>query len=518
MTSAGLNPSSSRQGEGDLVLSLDASTTACKCIVWDLSGKPLAEGRGSIQLNSPSPLGFEQDAEAWWSATVQAVRAAVSQVNPARVRGMCIANQRETFVVADRSGRPLRPAIVWMDERCRDQVAAVRQRGEAPRLHAITGKPASVTPSFYKILWLREQEPDLFDGAPLVLDVHGFLVLRLTGRFRTSLPSADPLGLVDMQAGDWSPEVLALAGLDREQVPEIVPAGSEIGVLTEQAANVCGLPAGLPVLGGAGDGQAAGLGAGLRDPRRAYLNLGTAVVSGVFSAGYRTSMAFRTMAGAAPGTYILETDLKGGTFTVNWLVDHWLDHEGPPSQILKRLETEAQSLPAGAQGLVLVPYWNGVMNPYWDDDATGLVMGWRECHGPAHLYRAILEGIAFEQRLQTSAVERATGSPVEELVVMGGGATSDLWCQIVADVTGKCVRRAGSTEATSLGVAILAAWGTGLYPDLSSAVEGMTSVGDAFEPGPNQPRYDRMYLDVYQGLFEAVRPQMDRLARHLREG
>ena len=501
----------------DLVLTLDASTTACKAIVWDRNGHPLSEGRAEIRLNSPAPLGFEQDAEEWWSAAASALRVAASGVEADRIRGLCIANQRETFVVADRSGRPLRPAIVWMDERCRDQVERVRQSSQAESLHRITGKQPCTTPSLYKVLWLRVQEPELFAQHPLVLDVHAFLVLRLIGELRTSVPSADPTGLVDLEAGDWSEEALALAGLSRGQLPEIAPAGAALGFVQEEAAVACGLPAQLPVIAGAGDGQAAGLGAGILAPGRAYLNLGTAVVSGVFSETYQTSLAYRTLAAAGPSGFILETDLKGGTFTLDWLVKRWGGSPSPKGEVLRDLERQARGLPPGAEGLVLIPYWNAVMNPYWDDDASGLVMGWRELHGPAHLYRAILEGIAFEQRLQTEAVEAAIGGQIEAFVVTGGGASSDLWCQIVADVTGRPVRRAGSQEATSLGAAILAMWGTGMYPDLPTATHAMTTTGASFEPGPHRARYERLYSEVYQGLYEAVRPRMVRLAAYVRE-
>jgi len=502
----------------DLVLTLDASTTACKAIVWDRNGHPLSEGRAEIRLHSLARLGFEQDAEEWWSAAASALRVAASGVEADRIRGLCIANQRETFVVADRSGRPLRPAIVWMDERCRDQVERVRQSSQAESLHRITGKPPCTTPSLYKVLWLRVQEPELFAQHPLVLDVHAFLVLRLTGELRTSLPSADPTGLVDLEAGDWSEEALALAGLSRGQLPEIAPAGAALGFVQEEAAVACGLPAQLPVIAGAGDGQAAGLGAGILEPGRAYLNLGTAVVSGVFSETYKTSDAFRTLGAAGPSGFILETDLKGGTFTLDWLVKRWGGSPSPKGEVLRDLERQARALPPGAEGLVLIPYWNAVMNPYWDDDASGLVMGWRDLHGPAHLYRAILEGIAFEQRLQTEAVEAAIGEEIEAFVVMGGGAASDLWCQIVADVSGRPAHRAGSQEATSLGAAILAMWGTGMYPDLPTATHAMTTTGASFEPGPHRARYERLYSEVYQGLYEAVRSRMDRLAASMHEG
>lgn len=504
-----------------LILGIDCSTTACKAIAWDAAGRAVAEGRAPIPLVNPGPDAWEQDAERWWTATAEATReavAALGQGGAARVRAVGLTHQRETFVLTDASGAPLHPALVWMDARCRPEVAeAVQRLGEA-RLHALSGKPPCTTPSLYKLLFLLGRgAPALRALRPRVLDVHALLSWRMTGRLCTSLASADPLGLVDMEARAWAPELLDLAGLAPADLPELCEPGAVIGGLTAGAAASLGLPPGVPVVAGAGDGQSAALGAGLVGPGAAYLNLGTAIVSGVISPAYRTDRAFRTLYAAMPGAYLLETDLKGGTFTLTWLVERLLGRPaGEVGEALAALEQEARALPPGADGLLLVPYWNGVMNPYWDDNATGIAVGWHGGHAPAHLYRAILEGIALEQRLHTEAVEAAAG-PIGELLVMGGGSRSDLWCQILADVIGKPVVRAGTSEATSLGAGILAAWAAGLFPDLGAAVQAMTSRGEAFAPGEHRAIYDRLYREVYVGLYPALAGALGRLSE-LRAG
>jgi xylulokinase len=484
----------------DLVVAIDASTTAVKCVVWDAKGRLVSEGRAGITLRNPEPLGYEQDAEEWWSATREAIRRAVDPIDPGRLAAVCIANQRETVVIVDADGRPRAPALVWMDERCRPQVERVRQREDVKRIHAISGKPVCATPSLYKLLWLKERSPELFENDFFVLDVHAFLVHRLTGELRTSLPSADPTGLTDLRSGDWSDDLLDLLGWGRSRFPEILPVGAEIGRVT---AAETALPVGLPVVAGAGDGQAAGLGAGISSPGRAYLNLGTALVSGVYSGSYETDRAFRTLAGTSPGTYFLETDLKGGTFTVDWLLEKWFPNTDP-SECLQRLQTEAMELRPGAEGLMLVPYWCGVMNPYWDDDAGGIIVGLRGHHGPAHLYRAILEGLSFEQRLHTEGVEAATGIPIDEYVVVGGGAASDLWCQIIADISGKPIRRSMVAEATALGAGMIACVGAGIHPDFAAATNAMTGSHRAFQPGPDRGACDSLFAK-YTQLYPALR-------------
>ncbi|HLV20787.1 MAG TPA: FGGY family carbohydrate kinase [Polyangiaceae bacterium] len=498
---------------GDLVLSVDCSTTACKAIVWDAAGGEVASGRQGFPLLNPVPDGYEQDAGDWSSALFAAIGEAVRQLTPERrraIRALGLTHQRETFVLTDRGGQPLLPAVVWMDSRCRRHVELAQARLDPDEIHRISGKPVCTTPSLYKLMFLLAEHPEVARQAPMVLDVHGYLAFALTGRFATSLASADPTGLIDMQARDWSPELLELAGIGRAQLAELFAPGAVFGVLQPDAATRCDLPPGLPVVAGAGDGQAAGLGAGISGPGRAYLNLGTAIVSGVLSRTYTTDRAFRTMYGALPDSYFLETDLKGGTFTLGWLVETLLERDGSE---LARLEQQARALPPGAGGLLLLPYFNAVMNPYWDDDASGAILGLDGSHGPAHLLRAALEGIALEQRLHSRAVEAASGVPIDELVVMGGGSESDLFCQIVADVLDRRIVRARSAQATSLGAAILAASAAGLHPDIAAATRAMTADGDAFEPGPHREIYDRLFNEAYVGLYPALKNTMHALKR-----
>ncbi|MBM4360472.1 MAG: hypothetical protein FJ096_20385 [Deltaproteobacteria bacterium] len=486
----------SREG---LVLGVDASTTACKVLAFDRDGAIVSEGRAPIELANPSPGAWEQDAASWWRALGEASRSCVRELDPTRLCGLAVANQRETFVVTDAHGRPLAPALTWMDHRCAEDVARAVEVLGAEFLDGATGKPPCTTPSVYKWMGQSRRDPTLATRVGMLVDVHGFLVARLTGEARTSLAAADPMGLVDMPRRRWSDNFLTYLNLTESKLQGLSEVGGRLGALTVEAAKATGLPAGLPVFAGAGDGQAAGLGAGITRPGRAYLNLGTAVVSGVLAHDYRRDRAFRTLFGASPGTYFLETDLQGGTFTLTWLCEKLL---GASLAILPELEAEARLIDAGSDGLFLVPYWNGVMNPYWDDFASGILVGLRGEHGASHLYRAILEGIAFEQRLHTSGVEASVGR-VEELVVMGGGASSDLWCQILADVLGKPILRSAIREATALGAAMIAAVASGMHETFEEAARAMTREGRRFEPGASRSRYDalyRTYRDVYPAL------------------
>ncbi len=498
-----------------LVLGLDCSTSACKAVVWDCRGNAVASGHSPLPLITPQPAWHEQSAGSWWDSTAQAIRQAVSQVDTGRLRALCIAAQRETFVPLDEQGRPLANAILWMDERARDLLPGLEQSFGREDFHRLTGKRLSVNLTIAKIAWLKEFQQDIFARTGRFLDVHGFLVHRLTGLYRTGWGCADPTGLFDIQNHCWAETLLDRVGLRPDQLPEVFPPGTVVGTVLASAAEACGLPAGLPVVAGIGDGQASGLGVNITSPGEAYLSLGTSVVSGTYSNQYVFNPAFRTMTGGIPGSYLLETVLLGGGYTLAWFMEKMA---GQPGQDIARLQEfydrAAGALPPGSAGLLAVPYWNSVLGPYWDPAASGIVVGWRGFHQLPHLYRAILEGVAFEQRLTTLGVEKALGQVVERYIAIGGGAQSDLWCQIIADITDKPVFRPVATEAAALGAGILAAAAAGCYADARQAAQEMTRLlPSPTEPDPSRHElYNRLFEEVYRPLFPALQQVLDRLA------
>ncbi len=499
----------------DLVIGIDSSTTACKAIAWDSSGQVIAESRAAYPTESPQPNWYEQNAEDWWTALCHVLHDVAARVGSERIAALCITNQRETFVPVNSAGKPLRSAILWNDERCRAQVAELDRLIGNEAIHALTGKGPSTTQVLPELLWLKAHEPDIFDRAYKFVEAHAFLVYHLTGRWVTALPCADPTGLVDMHQGTWASDLLNRLDIDPDWFVEIIDAGDIAGEITTAAAAVTGLQAGTPVVAGSGDGQCAGLGANVTQANRAYLNLGTAVVSGAFSESYVYDRAFRTMCSPVAGAFVPEGVLNSGTFVVNWFVQQFgpdVRHLGLPLSPEEVLEVAARKLPPGALGLMLVPYWSGVMPPYWDPAASGITIGWRGAHRREHFYRAVLEGIAYEHRLGMTRIEAATGTAIDEYVLMGGGSRSDLWCQIISDVSNKPATRAHTAEASNLGAAILAAAAAGWYPDVRSAANAMTTTGRGFEPDPAAHAiYDELFNEVYVHLFPAIQPFIDKL-------
>ncbi len=483
-----------------LVVAVDCSTTAAKAIVVDAAGVVRAEAARAFGTQQPHPAWHEQDATDWWTATRDAVADAVAQVDAAEVAAVCLTHQRETFVCLDAEGRALRPAILWLDGRAHAEIAEL---GTA-EVHGLSGKPPDTTPAIYKLAWLARHEPDVLASAAHVVDVHGYLTWRLTGRWATSTASADTLGLLDLPALDWAPDLVALAGVRADQLPELVGVGEVVGPITADAASQLGVPAGIPLVAGTGDGQAAGLALGATVPGVAYLNLGTSMVMGVHADGYVWDPAFRTLAGTRPGEYTLETVLNAAAYLADWARTRFGAGESRDA-----LEAAAAAVGPGAEGLLTLPYWNAAQTPYWDPLARGAVVGWHGRHTPAHLYRSVMEGVAFELRLHLERLEAATGRRVEHLRAVGGGARSPLWVQVVADVTGRAVRVCSAGEVSAAGAAMLAraslaggrAGGVPLDPP------GVDVVPDAVA----RPAYDRLYA-AYVGLYPALRATFAALA------
>jgi xylulokinase len=434
------------------------------------------------------------------------LRAIARQVDPGRLAAVAIANQRETFVPLDRAGKALRPAILWLDERCKGEVDPFAQKIGRKNIHRITGKPVDYAPVVYRLAWMKKHEPALYRRIGLICDVHAYLVLMLTGSRATSWASADPLGLLDLRNKKWSPVILDALKLDVGTLPQAFQPGLVIGTLGAAACAATGLSPRTAVVAGGGDGQCAGLGAGILSSKRAYLNLGTAVVAGVYGIRYRVSSAFRTMGGWSANEYYYECSLRAGTFSLDWFVGNVLGiGSAKRTGAYKQLEKEASAVPAGSAGVMYLPYLCGVMNPYWDIDARGAFVGLASSHHRGHLYRAILEGIAFEQAVTLHEVEKATGENIRELVAIGGGASSHLWRSILSDVTGKPVYTIKSTEASALGAAICAAMGAGWYRSFRTAASRMTSLYRRIQP---DRRNHKIYHDLtsrYRTLYPALR-------------
>lgn len=500
-----------RLDKKDLVLALDCSTSGAKAVLFDMQGQCLSSGRRTFGMSRPGVGRHEQDAADWWVAATDAIRDCVGAVDTARIASMTVTHQRETFVCLNEAGEQVRPAIVWADNRSIDQVS----RYGTDDIHRTTGRPADITPSIYKLIWLNENEPESLASSRWIGDVGAYLNYKLLGRWVSSAASADSLGLMDISTQQWAPDLCSLAGVQPSQLPELAAPGTVIGELSDNVAAGLLLPPGLPVIAGAGDGQCAAIGTGGTTATSMYLNVGTAIVAGVTTPDFHWSRRYRTVLGGTGEGFLLETLQQAGTYLVTWFLENFGEpaEDGKTSSTLAALEAAAASVPAGSDGLIALPYWNGAQTPHWNGAARGVVLGWTGSHGRAHFYRALLEGIAFDVRLGVDGIEEATGQPIREMITTGGGSRSPLWSQILADVTGRTVQICEEAETTALGAAALAAAGAGLYPDAQTAAATMSRISTSYSPRPDEARRYAQLFRAWCELYPATKDILTRVAQ-----
>jgi len=490
---------------GDLVIGIDSSTTSTKAIAFDRRGRAVAEGRAGIPLSNPKPGWFEQDVAHWTGAATTALKQLTKKIDAKRVAGISISNQRESFAQFDSKDNPLRPGTLWLDERAHREVPEIIAEIGRDRIHKISGKPPDVTPCLYRCRWFSKHMPKLWAKTAKTAEVHGVIAHFLTGEWATSTASADPMGLLDVNAYDWSDELLKAARLTREQMPRLHRPGEIMGEVTAAVAKRTGLKPGIPVIAGGGDGQCAGTGANIFVPGRAYVNLGTATVSGSYGKTYAVDRVFRGMCAVGEEGYSFETAIRTGSFLVNWMVER-LFNVSPAKNpaIFKALEEEAKASPVGSNGIVLVPYWSGVMTPYWDSSARGVIAGLSGNHNRGDVYRALLEGVALEQAMMTNQVAAVT-SPITHFAAVGGGSRSDLWCQILADASARDVKRLETAEASALGAAMAAAKGAGWFNTIAEASSAMSGKPSrTFRPRTKDSARYQELLKIYTELWPQI--------------
>jgi xylulokinase len=464
------------------VIGIDSSTQSVKAIAWDVVGNPCAVGRAPLEISQPAPLWAEQDAADWWTATIVALREVTAAIDPAAVAGIAISNQRETMVLVDAAGTPLAPATLWLDTRAEAMTRALEDEVGGAALHGISGKPVDVVPCIYRLRWMRENTPDLLDRAAMILDVNGYLSRQLTGTAAATWTSADPFGIFDIAAKEWSRPLLDHLQIPLAKFPAVHAPGQQLGRVTPDAAVATGLVAGTPVFAAGGDGHCAGLGVGAIAPGVVYLNLGTAVVGGMWSPEPRISPYWRTLISPTGEGYLLEAVQRGGAFFLNWFVDNFAGGR-QDVQVFQRLEAQAATLPIGSDGVTVCSYIVGCMDPHWDGGATASFTGMTAAHTTAHLFRASLEAITLEFARALEAM-RGQGLQTDHILAIGGGAANEAWLRMIADATGLPVIRSLSNEASALGAGISAAVGAGWFGGFQQAVDAMTRTAGRVEPDP----------------------------------
>ena len=499
------------------LLAIDNGTQSVRALLFDLQGKLVDKSQVAITYQSAEPGWAEADADVFWQALCQACQQLwqTTHVNKSDIAGLVITTQRGTTLALDAKGQPLRPAMIWLDQRRTEHAPRLAWWWEAA-FRAI-GMRDTVR-HFQKEAeanWIAQHQPDLWARTAKYLLLSGYLNYRFTGRFVDSVAAQVGYVPFDYKKGQWAPphdwKWQALP-ITPAMLPELVAAGTVIGQVSEQAAQETGIPAGLRVLAGAADKACEVLGAGCLTPDIACLSYGTAATINTTTPRYLEATPFiPPYQAAVPGHYNTEVQITRGFWMVNWFKEQFGLHEQQqalaegvsPESLFDAL---VNRVPPGAQGLMLQPFWNpGIKVP--GPEAKGAVIGFGDVHTRAHLYRAILEGLAYALREAKERIEKRGGTPITLVRVSGGGSQSDAAMQITANIFNLPCERPHLYETSGLGAAMIAAVGLGLHADYASAVAAMARMGDRFEPEPQHAHtYEQLYRRVYCRMYKRLQP------------
>lgn len=508
-----------------LILAIDNGTQSVRALLFDLRGELVAKSQVPLpDYRAPQPGWAEHEAEGFWQALCLACRRlwALPGADPERVAGVAVTTQRGTVLHLGRDGRPLRPAITWMDQRRTSEAPPIGPLWRTAFKLARVADTIDILRGEAEVNWVRAHQPEVWEATGKVVLLSGYLNYRLCGEFVDSAASQVAYLPFDYRrqrwAGprDWKWQALAVAPA---MLPELVAPGARIGAITAQAAQETGIPEGLPLLAAAADKACEVLGAGCVAPHVGCLSYGTTATINTTSRRYVEVTPFVPPYPAAlPGAYSTEVQVFRGYWMVNWFKEQFGHHEQSralledvaPERLFDEL---AETVPPGSMGLMLQPYWTpGIRVP--GREAKGAIIGFGDVHTRAHVYRAILEGLAYALREGKEGIEKRSRVPITELRVSGGGSQSDAAMQLTADIFGLPTARPHVYETSGLGAAIDAAVGLGLYPDFTAAVDAMTRVGRVFEPiAANRAIYERLYREVYLKMYRRLQPMYRDIAR-----
>ena len=499
------------------ILAIDNGTQSVRALIFDPRGNLLAKQRVPIEpYYSTAPGLAEQDPEVFWRAVCEACQGLWAQgVDKSSIAGVALTTQRGTVINVDRNGKPLRPAVIWLDQRRTEGLKPVG--GLWGAAFAVAGASATVAylQAEAECNWIRTNQPQVWNETHKYLLLSGYLTFRLIGQFVDSVSSQvayipfDYKALKWAKSWDWKWQAVPM---DKRILPDLVPAASPLGEISAEASSATGIPQGLPLIAAAADKATEVLGAGCLEPQVACLSYGTtATINTTHKKYIEVIPLLPPYPAAVPAAYNFEIGINRGYWMVTWFKQQFglreqniADERGIEPEAL--FDELVRSVPPGSDGLILQPYWSpGLVFP--GPEARGAVIGFSDVHTRAHLYRAILEGLAYALREAAERTEKRSGTRITELRVAGGGSQSDAALQLTADVFGLPASRPHVYEASGLGAAMDAAVGVGIHKDFPTAIREMTHVRDTFEPDTRtHARYDELYYNVYKKMYSRLKP------------
>lgn len=505
----------------DYVIGCDIGSQSVKSVLLSIEGQLEAEISVGYGIEYPQPTWAEQNPDLWLNALSASIKGLLSKTGTQanQIIGIGLDAQVDGLVAVDSAGKPLRPAIIWMDRRAVSQCDSIERLFAADRIRSITGlnlDPSHVAP---KIRWLAENEPDVNRKAKYFLLPGSYIAYCLTGEIGIDYSNASSTMMMDIRTRDWSDDLCNILEIDRNSLGKIYPATHIVGRLVKPYAELLSLDPNIPVVLGSGDEHASSLGAGVISPGLVcdIAGTGEAICAAIAKPIFDPSGLLETHSHADPDMWLLENPgfVSGGVF--RWFSEQFAQSEinhaaDSGTDIYEALNTLAASVPIGSEGLVMLPCLMGAMTPTWNSHARGTYMGFTLAHQKGHFIRAMLESFAYGLRDNTDVMVKL-GLELSEIRVVGGGAKSNLLCQIKADVTGLPVSRIRTEHTAALGAGILALVGIKEMASMMEAVRQAVKVKDTLLPAPGGYSQYEEYYHLYRSTYSALLPIFDSSVR-----
>lgn len=501
-------------------IGVDIGTSGTKTVLFDGMGKVIASATVEYPMYQPQNGYAEQMPLDWDNAVMQTLAAVMkdSGVDKEDVKGIGLSGQMHGLVMLDENNAVIRPSIIWCDQRTAAECEEITQRVGAQRLIAITANPALTGFTASKILWVRNHEPENYEKCRHILLPKDYIRFRLTGEYATEVSDASGMQLLDIPNRCWSDEVLEKLEIDKALLGKVYESPDITGYITAEVAACTGLKEGTPVVGGAGDNAAAAIGTGVAEDGKAFTTIGTSGV--VFAHSSKISIdpkgRVHTFCCAVPGCWHVMGVTQGAGLSLKWFRDNFCDAEKQTAKSMGvdeyyLMDKEAEQSPIGANRLLYLPYLMGERTPHLDANARGVFFGLSAMHQKRDMLRAVMEGVTYSLR-DCLEVFREMDITVNDMMACGGGGSSPLWRQMLADLYGCPIQTLASKEGPALGVAILAMVGTGYYASVADACKAIIQTNQTCNPNEASMAAYEQYYQLYRQIYPALKTQFAALA------
>jgi xylulokinase len=484
-------------------MGIDISTTSAKAIIIDERGTVLAIGSTSQPISQPKPLWSEQNPKDWWEGVVASIRSALSEakLSGEDIAAIGLTGQMHGLVMLDSAGNVLRPSILWNDQRTQKQCDEMTEIIGFSRLIELTGNRALTGFTAPKILWVRENEPEVYQKCAHMLLPKDYIRYKLSGAYAMDMAEAAGTSLLNVAKRQWSDDVLAALNIPREWMPTLCEGSDIASEVSAEAAALTGLKAGTPIAGGGGDQAAGAVGMGCVSPDKIGVTVGTSgvVFAPLSQYAFEPEGRLHAFCHSVPNQWHFMGVMLSAAGSLQWYRDTLA-----PDVAFDTLLAEAADVPAGSDGLLFLPYLTGERTPHPDALARGAFVGLTTRHTRAHMTRAVMEGVAFGLKDSFTLIAKAGLPASYEVRISGGGAKSPIWQQIIADIFEAPLVNVNTPEAGAFGAALLGATGIGAFKDVPSACQATISTGERVEPNKDVSAYRKAYA-VYEELYPTLK-------------